>query len=291
MVKRGQRWRTATWLAAALLAATAASATSAATVAYFVWTPGLDGVANSALELMNPETGETRVIAEFERAAGLDASADGRRLVCRTGTWYGSRLTLIDARTGVAEHLPREHELGVYRGPKFSPDGHQVLYNYAQPAGAPFAVKVMDLGARSSTWLTPRGYRAWDPDWAPDGSQIVLVQKDPRKLYHDLHVMPAEGGDALNLTFWLEHDDEPAWSPDGKEIAFIRAHEDKGARRLRYGVWGCAGVDRPCLRGVPALLVTRRATYRLLRRGCGRRGSRSRFLERVRDSAGWNRHA
>jgi Tol biopolymer transport system component len=106
---------------------------------------------------------------------------------------------------------------------------------YAKPSGAPTALKVLDLRAGSSTWLTRRGFRAMSPDWSPDGTQIVFVKKDPRKPWLDLHVMPAEGGEARNLTFWLEHDEEPAWSPDGREIAFMRVSK-LGRRVATYDV-------------------------------------------------------
>jgi Tol biopolymer transport system component len=234
MVRPRHAWLRAMPIAVAVLAIVAGEA-AATTIAYIVHTPGVGGASRSAIRLMNIETGETRILVEFERASGLDASADGRRLVCTTGKRANTHLTLIDARTGAFERLRREHELGVYNVPRFSPSGDELLYNYAQPAGAAYAVKLLDLRTRNSTWLTPRGFKAWEPDWSPDGSQIVLVKNDPRKLYRDLHVMPAEGGEARNLTFWLEHDEEPAWSPDGREIAFMRVSK-LGRRVATYDV-------------------------------------------------------
>jgi hypothetical protein len=100
MARPRHAWLGATWIAAALLAIAVANEAAATTIAYIVWTPGPDGVSRSAIQLMNMETGETRLLVAFERASGLDASPDGRRLACRTGKGNDSRLTIIDARNG-----------------------------------------------------------------------------------------------------------------------------------------------------------------------------------------------
>ena len=217
---RDPLWRMA--CVAALLGAIVAPNAAGDTLAYLAWTSGLDGPRRVTVDVMNMDTAETRTLVGFELASGLSASRDGRRLVCVTGGRDDNRLTLIDARTGAVEYLPREDDIGYALLPKFSPDGQHLLYNYSKPAGAPSAVKVLDLHTGASTWLTKRGFRSLNPDWSPDGTQIVFA-KEPPKRYADLHVMSAEGGETLNLTNWQEdHDDEPAWSPDGTEIAFMR---------------------------------------------------------------------
>ncbi len=235
MATRTRSWWAATWIAAAVLT-TLSHEAAATTIAYIVWTPGPDRVGSSAIHLMDAETGDTRVLVEFELATGLDASADGRRLVCASGFGMDNRLTLVDARTGAVEYLPREDDIGVAGAAKFSPDGAALLYMYAKPAGAQYALKTIDLRTRVSTWLTKRGFGAAWPDWSPDGAQIVFVKRDPRLPSYDLHIMPAEGGPARNLTFWFEQDDEPAWSPDGSEIAFVRVNQGQGTRLATYDI-------------------------------------------------------
>lgn len=219
MAPRRTNWSRFAGILAVCLATLGAGHAHAATLAYLYWEPALR--ADGAIHLLNMETEEDRALVELDHPSYLDVSHDGRRLVLTSGK-PDQRLTLVDARTGAVELLPREDEGTYYGVPRFSPDGARLAYMYSKPSGAPPALRVRDLRTGVSDWITKRGFRAGDPDWSPDGSEIVFRKLDPAKPWRDLHVMPAEGGPARNLTFWMEHDEYPAWSPDGQEIAFVR---------------------------------------------------------------------
>lgn len=127
-------------------------------------------------------------------------------------------LYLIDPATGGTEPI-----LFAMRGlhePERSPDGSQLAYQGATPAGTP-QIFLFDDGTRRQLTHFPGG--AVEPTWSPDGSQIAFAARTRAgaegRNHTDIFVMDSDGGHVRRLvgTRWGRR---PDWSPDGSRVVF-----------------------------------------------------------------------
>lgn len=96
----------------------------------------------------------------------------------------------------------------------FSPDGRQIVYRTAGPAGQ--GLRIMNLADRSVTTLTSE-YDNF-PVWSPRGDLIAFV----RNIAGDFEVMTIhpDGKHVSQLTHTHGNEAHLAWSPDGERLLF-----------------------------------------------------------------------
>lgn len=117
-------------------------------------------------------------------------------------------------------------------GPRWSPDGTQILFSSRFP-GEDTSISVMYRDGSNIVTLLKDYHDGGllndlqDPAWSADGSKIVFAASrcctpDQGSYDHGLYVMDADGSNIMQLTN-DPSDSSPVWSPDGAKIAFNRA--------------------------------------------------------------------
>ncbi len=134
---------------------------------------------------------------------GREAGDQDLYVMNRDGT-HPTRLT----HTTVAEEAP-----------VWSPDGSQIAFSYAGPAGSG-SIVVMNRDGSNQRTLSAGS----NPAWSPNGERIAFVRAPgsscPSGLCPiELHVVNVDGSNDIRLVRGAA---QPAWSPDGKRIAFRR---------------------------------------------------------------------
>lgn len=142
----------------------------------------------------------------FETALELDPalSPDGKHVAYASGTLTRMR---IYVRQQGGRAIPVTSDSGVFqRGPKWSPDGTQLLFveNDRLVVAPAFGGVSRPVMGRGST-----GYA-----WSPDGTRFAFVNGDK------LFVRSIEGGEPQEIAQG-ETLSGVAWSPDGQYIAFV----------------------------------------------------------------------
>ena len=104
-------------------------------------------------------------------------------------------------------------------GPRFSPDGSQIVY-YGNEDGD-FEIYVMDSDGGNVTQLTDNDVADLYPSWSRDGTKIAFTEEVDADA--EVFAMNADGSEQTQLTENDVEDRYPTWSPDGTEIAFSTA--------------------------------------------------------------------
>ena len=104
-------------------------------------------------------------------------------------------------------------------GPRFSPDGSQIVY-YGNEGGD-FEIYVMDSDGGNVTQLTDNDVADLYPSWSRDGTKIAFTEEVDGDA--EVFAMNADGSEQTQLTENDVEDRYPTWSPDGTEIAFSTA--------------------------------------------------------------------
>lgn len=144
-----------------------------------------------------------------------------------------------------ARKMGVEDSLAIHRvaGPRFSPDGHWVVYTetewdrkndkqvphlwISRASGSPAAVKLTNGEKGESA-----------PQWAPDGSRIAFLADRAAadaKNGNQIWLIHPDGGEAEKLTAEDNPITDFRWAPDGKRIAFVTRDvpKDKAEREKR----------------------------------------------------------
>jgi TolB protein len=144
----------------------------------------------------------------------LDVSRDGRLLISsdRSGNWD---LYLMSASGG--DLLQLTTNPGVDAGPRWSPDGREVVF-YSTRSGHR-EVWIMPIDGGPARQLTRGEAESRYPAWSPTGGEIIMAEVG-------LTVSPVQGGRVRRLTD-SSLDTYPDCSPDGRWVAFTSLREGK----------------------------------------------------------------
>ena len=169
------------------------------------------------------------------RAARAADQGPGRMVYELNGDIYTSNADGSD-------ELPLTHDDGDSHGPKWSPDGRQVLFirNTSLQSVTDADGIMREIGQPTDFYLVNRDggnlHRlrhfegvVSDPSWSPDGKLIGFYYQSKEEWLHQglptfvagFYVMPSEGDESPHLVSAdARHVD---WSPDGKKLVFTVA--------------------------------------------------------------------
>jgi len=120
---------------------------------------------------------------------------------------------------GSGKTQPLHPPLGLYRTPRFSPDGKRLAVSIGNAQGDDIWVKDLDRDTPSKlSFLT--GTNRW-PVWTPDGKNIVFQSTNAAA--PGLYWLRSDGsGEAQRLTDGKLQEIPNSFSPDGKHLAFYQ---------------------------------------------------------------------
>jgi Tol biopolymer transport system component len=171
--------------------------------------------------VMDANGANVKQLTSFDMVAGGPAwSPDGRLIAFSVDlytdgeTTSGAIFTIRADGTGLTQLT----DLGVYAwpsGPRWSPDGEQIVFTVIHEQGSD--IYVVDVDDFHTTQLTSDGSHR-NPEWSPDGQHIAF--KSDRDGDREIFVMDADGSNVLQLTHNDVDDLRPRWSPNGDRIVF-----------------------------------------------------------------------
>jgi Tol biopolymer transport system component/DNA-binding winged helix-turn-helix (wHTH) protein len=134
-------------------------------------------------------------------ALGLAVSLLGLRTASKSG----------DARPLLQTVTPLTSLPGIQRSPSFSPDGRQVAFAWAGPAGDILHIYIQSVDGGPPRRLTADPAPENFPEWSPDGSRIAFIRRGM------VYLVPVKGGPESTLT--EAAGSGLAWSRDGSLLA------------------------------------------------------------------------
>jgi Tol biopolymer transport system component/predicted Ser/Thr protein kinase len=137
-------------------------------------------------------------------------------LVYLAGKGQGLPISWLDS---AGKTQPLHAPPGVYRFPRFSPDGNRLAFSMGSGAGMDIWVKDLDRDTQSRLSFVAGVNRS--PVWTPDGKDIVF--KSTNSPAPGLYWIRSDGsGDAQRLTDGRANEWPFSFSPDGKRLAFTQ---------------------------------------------------------------------
>jgi eukaryotic-like serine/threonine-protein kinase len=146
-------------------------------------------------------------------AGGNFAFGQNGNFVYLAGKGQGSPISWLDS---AGKTQPLHAPPGVYRTPRFSPDGKRLAFAVASGTGVDIWVKDLDRDTPSRVSFLAGVNRL--PVWTPDGKNIVFRSDSPAP---GLYWIRSDGsGEAQRLTYGKLHEYPSSFSPDGNRLAF-----------------------------------------------------------------------
>jgi TolB protein len=143
--------------------------------------------------------------------------------------FFASRLAFISERTGHREVYTSDlffgeaqqitHDRALAVSPRWSSDGHRILYTSYFQSGRPDVFELVndDGGWRRETFASFQGTNG-GAHFSPDGSQVAMVLSGEGN--PDIYVSNAEGRSVSRRTRSRTAKASPCWSPDGGRLVF-----------------------------------------------------------------------
>lgn len=120
--------------------------------------------------------------------------------------------SLHDWVTGTARRLTSDDTDAAY--PRWSPDGHSILFTWNSSAGADLAIVSAAGGTPRLALKHDAGTWTFEGDWSPDGTQIVYKVYQSGWNYNQLRLASADGTNQRELWTGVQSTAEtPHWGP------------------------------------------------------------------------------
>jgi hypothetical protein len=175
----------------------------------------------SDLYAVKTEGGRTRRLTVEARASDADLSPDGRRIVCILQK-VGYRAVAVldfrpDRRTTPTAIVDQPD--GDFTGPRWSPDGRQVVVSRRQRGR--YDLVVIDVATHKMRSLVGRAdVRLITPSWTPDGRTILFaanVGDEPFNVF----AVSVDDGRVRRVTDSVSGATAPDVSPDGRRLLYL----------------------------------------------------------------------
>jgi TolB protein len=143
--------------------------------------------------------------------------------------FFASRLVFISQRTGRREIYTSDlffgeaqqvtHDSSLALSPRWSPDGHRILYTGYFQSGRPDVFELVNENGvwRRETFASFQGTNDC-AHFSPDGSRVAMVLSGEGN--PDIYVSNAEGRAVSRRTRSSTAKASPCWSPDGTQLVF-----------------------------------------------------------------------
>ena len=142
----------------------------------------------------------------------------------------GARHIFLGSASGVRD-LTGAHSTATETQPRFSPDGHELVFTRSDPGHLPNTeIFAMSATGAHRIALTSTRTGNSDPTWSPDGRSIAFVST--RGGAPDIYVMRSDGTQVRRLTRDAATESQLVWSPAGGVIAFVRVAPGGGDREI-----------------------------------------------------------
>ena len=176
------------------------------------------------LLLMMPLAAGADVIVTGARNLHVDVSRVHGRIAMdlQGGIWTmpeigGQAELLADARYRLTQ-------------PRWSPDGHRILYRSASPSGS--GLWMLQVATRESAPVLPAEAGLRDGAWHPDGERVVFSARRGNS-GQDIWEIDLPTGIEWRLTNDPGDESEPAWSDNGRHLAYVAARNGQYTLMLR----------------------------------------------------------
>ena len=143
----------------------------------------------------------------FEGAYADDLSPDGKLVLATRSS--GGELVILPTGAGAPRPVPR-HQITLYSGAKWFPDGQRILFN-GREAGRELRSYVMEPSGGPPRALTPEG--TWAVALSSDGAFAAAIGPG-----HGIWVYPTAGGPSRPIHGSEPGDRPVAWSKDGRSL-------------------------------------------------------------------------
>ncbi len=173
----------------------------------------------SLLEVYDIETGERRVLAEFDYVIEApNWSADGKYLT------YNSKghIYKYDLESGNIEEIPTGHVVNCNNDHVLAPDGSAIAVSHNVREDGRSRIYVIPFAGKDGAVSEPRLVTPLAPSylhgWSPDGSTLAYCAE--RNGEYDIYTIPVTGGVEKRLTSAPGLNDGPEYDSSGEYIWF-----------------------------------------------------------------------
>jgi Tol biopolymer transport system component len=168
----------------------------------------------SILETMNVDTGERRVLREFDDTIEApNWTGDGRYLIYNRG----GGLYRYELATGVIRPIYSGAATACNNDHVLSPDGVSIAISNGTWEDGQSRIYTLPLAGGEPTLITPMA-PSYLHGWSPDGKTLVYCAE--RNGHYNIYSIPVWGGRETRLTNGPGLDDGPEYSPEGRYIWF-----------------------------------------------------------------------
>ena len=183
-----------------------------------------DAVLTTLLLLHMPLAAGDEIMVSGAKNLSIDVSAAHGRIALdlQGGIWAlpegGGRAELLtDAQYRLTQ-------------PRWSPDGHRILYRSESPAGS--GLWMLQVATRQSRPVVPAEPGLRDGDWHPDGDRVVFSANRGNSGL-DLWEIDLPTGLEWRLAGGPGEESEPTWSANGRHLAYIEVRKGRYKLMLR----------------------------------------------------------
>lgn len=141
--------------------------------------------------------------------------------------FFAGKLAFVGKQRGVSEIYtsdllfsrvrPVTRDRALVTGPKWSPDGRQLLYTTYYNSGFPDIYKIDLSSGRRTPVATFKGTNS-GAAFSPDGRRIAMALSGTGN--SEIHVADANGRKPRRLTNNKSLEASPSWSPDGRRLVY-----------------------------------------------------------------------
>lgn len=168
----------------------------------------------SILEVYDIETGERKVLAEFDYVIEApNWSADGTYLTYNSN----GRIYKYDLASGVSEEVNTAHVVNCNNDHVLAPDGSGIAVSDNVPEDGQSRIYVIPFNGEEPRLITPVA-PSFLHGWSPDGSTLAYCAE--RNGEYDIYTIPATGGRETRLTDAPGLNDGPEYDSQGEYIWF-----------------------------------------------------------------------
>jgi Tol biopolymer transport system component len=169
---------------------------------------------SSILETLDVDTGERKVLREFEDVIEApNWTRDGKYLVYNRN----GRLYRYDLGTGGIHEIDTAFAVDCNNDHVLSPDGRSIAVSHHTYEDGESRIYILPLTGGNPVLITPMA-PSYLHGWSPDGKTLAYCAE--RNGQYDVYVIPVTGGRETRLTDVPGLDDGPEYSPDGKYLWF-----------------------------------------------------------------------